>query len=446
MQIVKITSRWYYIDLIEQKQRPVDVTINEGIQEFLSLKMKAQKNIQSGLFQGLVKTFAKTNVEAKPNSLDLRDLELLPIEKLLTEKHSFERDSYLMLSIKYSNKTAFDYLLAKGFDLLYKNASGYTVLHLIVKQGLGAFLQTLCESSGKNLMNVYTALDIQTNKGLTPLHIAIENNNTPMVMYLLDLLEKRNTLAALKNGFKSLKQNLDIACQSKETALLKAVKLKNPQLAKVLIEKGADVYLVNKEKRNVLHLAVMNRMKEFIEFLIYYDTDKNELREAKDCKGRTAKDMDSQHLFGQLFTHVWDYCKNNENARAIRVLLERDKGLVNRKTRTKGSTPLHVAVANNADEIVQVLVDEYGADTTIKNATGETPMDLVKKKKLTDKKKRIMKILGQEVFEINKENIKGNRKGLKIDAQGYHCCDIKSNDRRKLIMRRNELEYNRFLH
>jgi len=369
------------------------------------IKMKTHDTIQEGLFKGFLGVFTKAKKVEKKNtaSLAIRDLKLIDIERLLTEKHSFERDSYLMLTIKEKNKEAFEYLLPKGFDLFYKNASGYTLVHLIIRQGLMDYLKILEDSSGKNLMAIYISLDMQTNKGLTPLQIAIEENRTELIHYIIGALEKRSVLDALKSGFKSLKENLDITCVNKETALIKAVRLNNVPIAKLLISKGANVYATNKEGRNILHLTVLNCMKDFFQYMIYYDADKNLLRSTKDCKGKLPKDMDSQNLLGQLFKHVWDYCKNNEHKRVLRNLLESNLELVNKQTTFRKNTPLHVAVISEADEIVEMLINDFEANKKLKNRKGLTAIEIAKKSKATMKMRKILKAFANEEFKVTKE-------------------------------------------
>ncbi len=396
------------------------MTVSKDIQEFLQVKMKAQQNVKTGFMQGIIKALVKPRLdnalsatvkEAQDKgkdkskvSLDLRDLRLLTNEKLISEKLGFERDSYLMLAVKEGNREAFDFMLPKGFDLLYRNGSGYTVLHLIVKQNLLSILKALCAASGKCLMGAYSALDMQTSKGLTPLHLAVENGSEAMVACIIEMLEKRNVIASAGGKTKTLRENLELECGGKETALIKAVRLKHQKIAQFLLQKGANLYAVNKERRNVLHLAVMNKMKAFVEYLIYLDSDRNLLREAKDCKQRTPRELDSQRQF--RMTHVWDFCRPTADLADFRTLLGQSDGKdAARPTPGKRNTPLHVAVTNHAVEIARVLVGEYGANPAAKNTAGETPADVVERMyKPGEEKRRMLEILGEKKSEARKES------------------------------------------
>jgi len=402
--------------------------------------MKTQKAVNTGILENFLGAFtgkpaaqntsviSNTSKQEKSQvSLDIRDLKLIPLERLILEKHSCERDSYLMLAVKNNNLEAFEHLVKQNaFDLLYKNASGYTVVHLIVKQNLPDFFDMLYKNSGKTLMGVYNSLDSQTNKGLTPLHLAIENNNEIFCRKIIDLLEKRNAMAGLKNGPKTLKENLEIFCSIKETALLKAVRIKNENIAKLLIEKGSDIYAVNKEKRNILHIAIQNKMKDFIKFLITYDADKNLLREGKDIKGRKPKEMDTEKLFGQMLIHVWDLCSSNKNIYQIRGLFDREgKTIFEQKTRIKGNTALHIAVVNNCDEIVSLLIEDFNINPNIQNTKGQTPLDLAKsllnKAKKPDKKPdprtlKILKILGENISEYTANTKQKSAAEIRIET------------------------------
>ena len=51
---------------------------------------------------------------------------------------------------------------------------------------------------------------------------------------------------------------------------------------------------------------------------------------------------------------------------------------VNRKSKSRGNTPLHMAAQFNNIEDVRLLLD-YGADTNLKNDNNKTPLDEARK-------------------------------------------------------------------
>jgi ankyrin repeat protein len=64
-----------------------------------------------------------------------------------------------------------------------------------------------------------------------------------------------------------------------------------------------------------------------------------------------------------------------ENREAVRLLIDNGAN-VNAKTLKYGSNPLHVAVLSDSPEIVGMLIDG-GTDVNAKDNDGETPLDLV---------------------------------------------------------------------
>ena len=58
------------------------------------------------------------------------------------------------------------------------------------------------------------------------------------------------------------------------TLLLIAAKYSNLETFKLLLEKGCNLYASCIKMQNSLHYAVINKNKEFIEFLSLYDAEK----------------------------------------------------------------------------------------------------------------------------------------------------------------------------
>lgn len=134
-----------------------------------------------------------------------------------------------------------------------------------------------------------------------PLHFAIENNKPEIAKYLIDNGADIN----VKDAF---------GC----TALSKAISYCNNHLIDYLIEKGADVNLASKNKNLPLHDVIMNGLE-----------------------------LD---LFQKIFDKT-----NDKNAKGC------DYG-----------TPLHMAAAVGRQDIVNFLI-EKGADKEAKDFYGRTP-------------------------------------------------------------------------
>ena len=69
--------------------------------------------------------------------LDLKDLKLLPDDKVLLSKIGIENDHYLLYALRNSHLEACIYLIRDmgGLDFSYKNSVGTTILHMAIRTG-----------------------------------------------------------------------------------------------------------------------------------------------------------------------------------------------------------------------------------------------------------------------------------------------------------------------
>ena len=81
--------------------------------------------------------------------------------------------------------------------------------------------------------------------------------------------------------------------------------------------------------------------------------------------------MELTNKFGQTPLHL---CCAQGRLYAVTCLLHKGANPNPQSTDTK-STPLHLAVQHDHEDIARLLL-AFGADTTIKNMTGETAFDL----------------------------------------------------------------------
>ena len=67
--------------------------------------------------------------------LDLKDLTLVPEDKIILSKIGIENDNYLLYAFKNAHLDACIYLIKEvgGFDFSYKNSVGTTLLHMAIK-------------------------------------------------------------------------------------------------------------------------------------------------------------------------------------------------------------------------------------------------------------------------------------------------------------------------
>ena len=151
---------------------------------------------------------------------------------------------------------------------------------------------------------------------------------------ILDLEELN--IALFEQGLIVLNRSDQWSCSS----LHIAAKKKAPNLAGLLLEKGADINLKNDSGETPLHIAVKKEAKEIVLILLNYGVD----TEIRDKKGQTA-------LHAAL--SGW---KNEE---ILALLIEKKVDIEARDS--LGRTPLHNAITRNLQTIARFLI-KYGAD------------------------------------------------------------------------------------
>lgn len=179
------------------------------------------------------------------------------------------------------------------------------------------------------------------------------------------------------------------------TALITAIALEHPDIARVLIEKGAKVgaredYM----KSTALHEAAYRQYLDIVKLLVEKGAKVNE----KNSIGYTpfryaAMDYFSKAEAGDIILYLIskgaDVNEKNPKGESVlhglalngkiwllKILL--DKGAKVNAADNEGVTPLHVAAGNGNDECVEFLV-KRGADVNIKTKDGRTAMDFALK-------------------------------------------------------------------
>ena len=131
-------------------------------------------------------------------------------------------------------------------------------------------------------------------------------------------------------------------------------------IARLLLQRGVDVHVKDKDHNTPLHSAAFSGMLEIARVLLDHGADVN----AENKQGET-----SLHLVAQ-----GKYDSQERGVGVARLLLERGVDVL-----AKGkdhSTALHLAAFTGRLEIVKLLID-HSANTAAENDNGESPLHLV---------------------------------------------------------------------
>jgi ankyrin repeat protein len=214
-------------------------------------------------------------------------------------------------------------LIDRGADIEAKDEDGRTPLHYAV---------------GKNSLDVTRLLidrgaDIEAkdNTGQTPLHIAFGGADIMLNFRLLG-----GTPLQRASGNNAL------------------------DVARLLIDRGADIAAKDKDGRTPLHHSSYYQPKEFLARC-------NSLRETHLLIDRGA-DIAAKDKFGRTPLHIAGLTNSLDSA-----LLLIDRGADIEAKDNAGQTPLHRAAGNNAVDTAFLLIDR-GADIEAKDEDGRTPL------------------------------------------------------------------------
>ncbi|KAM3174258.1 hypothetical protein ACTXT7_010901 [Hymenolepis weldensis] len=260
-------------------------------------------------------------------------------------------------------------LLKKGANVDATTQAGLTPLHAAAFVGCAEAVNMLLQR-GANVNRV-------TMRGETPLHFAVRGRHIDTIKILLKHSASVNAKAKLAihiTGFALMNIDLIISdladvhadylqkpsCsfdREQATPFHVALRLKDPEIVKMLIDAGADVTTEARGKHQPIHLAAKAGDTDIIKLLL----NKGAQADAKTKRGYTALHIATK--YGKID--------------ATKYLLDEAKVDVNATARN-GLTPLHVAVYYENPEAVEVLL-LHGADVAARCKNGFTPLHLAAK-------------------------------------------------------------------
>ncbi len=253
-----------------------------------------------------------------------------------------------------------------------ESSNNLTALHFAARMGSAQIVSSLLQMPGMEV-------NVQDDRGFTPLDLAIEKGHVEVVKLLLEYtftsdLERKHSCSgntplhiATKNGHVELTnlllERVNELTFNKENADQNEAHLSNDEghvdEAKSVLE-HSESYIKekNKDGNTPLHLAVEEGHVKVVQFLLKY------------CN---TLDLEVENVVGQTLLHLATLGGHDE---IIKVLLEHAKLNLNVENKD-GNTPLHLASLGGHVKVVNIMV-EHGKklDLCSQNKDGNTMFHL----------------------------------------------------------------------
>lgn len=287
----------------------------------------------------------------------------------LLNKQDDRSKTALHHAIERDNPQIAVYLIEKGADINMKDEDQYSPLHYAAALGNLEIARLLLDKGTTTLEDVSLAKHGGFEGNWTPLHVACLSGHEDMVRLLLD-------------------HDADIEARDgvQRTPLILSVESFDLEVAKTLVECGADINAQAMRGYTALLWAARNDFEEMVNFLIdrraTIDEDMLEMAfwyavlnglyqlyeyvQEKDFNVAKVKEQDPKLIFPA--------CAGG-SAEIVKSLVEHGFNLD--QSESDGWTPLLYAASEGRVEVIKYLIDN-GADLNARNAKGESAYNLAR--------------------------------------------------------------------
>ena len=290
-----------------------------------------------------------------------------------------------------------------------------------------------------------TLIDSPSNNNITPLYMSINliHNDFFLFKILLMFLLKRIEIIELlisDNIYKDLCSSNNINYilnktydnKKEMTILSKIVDSNNEELLKyvfysedknnitndinnsILMKYNIDFYCLDKNNRNILHIASINKNKNMINNIVYYEgdnltnKDNLNLNNYKDNKNKLPVDYYNNKSENYIFYSIWSAIKLDDS-NILRDIINKNSDFYNLNSQSVRfkNTPMHIAAINKCYRSALTLF-KLSEDNNIEikldlqNYKNKTVDDIINKYTSNKKAKKILnKIINKDIKEFN---------------------------------------------
>ena len=277
----------------------------------------------------------------------------------------------LNLAIQEGNLAMVRLLLENGADPNLKSTTGYSPLQQAI----------LSKSNHADNSDDRTQIiNLLLDKGADPQLVNSIGN-----LLIMDAIQQEEKIAEIL--IKHSRVNVNYANKKGDTPLMLAIQLNKLNIAQLLLDAGADINALNRDKQSMLSIAISRKLpKETIAFLLKNNIDPN----TKDKDGTApihfAIKNNDLELFSMLLTsdkldkelkpnspNITNICYSlsQENYQMVELLLQ--KGAKWDCEYSTYPTLVHYAVSDNDPKLWELLI-KYKADLNAQDKGGNTPM------------------------------------------------------------------------
>lgn len=335
-----------------------------------------------------------------------------------------------------------------------------SLLHYAAKSGNTKVVKLLLEAGAKPDFRSIEGISLNSKSkpgNITPLGIAVKKGNLEVVKELIDFagsekagvdifdtdyktpllyalseLQNKNDNRYLEIAKELINKGADINLENilGITPIHFAAEIGNLEFFEILLNKGADLNLVCRKENNILHYAVKGRNKDIVARCLEESnvdiTMKNQdgyspiafavqTGDEAIISQLISQAVNLSVLSGQKETSLLHEATFSENINVLKILLK--EGLSIDSQNINGETPLHYAVKNAEFAMIDALL-KLGAKIDAKDKGGLTPFDYaITEEKLLGAKVEFVRM--PKNFLKENENVKHIKKFQDITLSRY---------------------------